>query len=60
MTETVKSPCISVCALDENDLCTGCFRTLREISGWSEYSDVEKRRVTVEARQRMVDYYPLS
>ena len=30
----VKSPCISVCALDEEDICMGCFRSLREISDW--------------------------
>lgn len=59
MTETVKSPCISVCALDGNDICTGCFRTLTEISDWSEYSTGEKRKVVAAARQRMVDYYQL-
>lgn len=60
MTETVQSPCISVCALDEDDLCTGCFRTLREISDWSEYSNQEKRERVVEARQRMAEYFQLS
>mgnify|MGYP000156199142 CR=1 FL=1 len=60
MTEVIKSPCISVCALDEEDVCTGCFRTLREISDWSEYSNAEKREVVSVAKQRMVDYYQLS
>ena len=60
MTDVVKSPCISVCALDEDDVCTGCFRTLREISDWSAYSNAKKREVVSEARQRMSDYFQLS
>ncbi len=60
MTDVVQSPCISVCALDENDVCTGCFRTLREISDWSEYSNDKKRDVVSEARQRMVDYFQIT
>ncbi len=60
MTEVVQSPCISVCALDDNDVCTGCFRTLREISDWSEYSNDKKRDVLSEARQRMVDYFQIT
>ena len=60
MTEIVKSPCISVCALDTDDICTGCFRSLREIGDWSSYSNDEKREVVTEARQRMRDYFHLS
>ncbi|HCS29117.1 MAG TPA: DUF1289 domain-containing protein [Spongiibacteraceae bacterium] len=60
MTEIVKSPCISVCALDPDDICTGCFRSLREIGDWSSYSNDEKREVVTEARQRMRDYFHLS
>ena len=41
----IKSPCISVCALDENDVCFGCYRTANEITNWSVYSDEEKRDV---------------
>ncbi|MFT5575114.1 MAG: putative Fe-S protein YdhL (DUF1289 family) [Bermanella sp.] len=59
MTDTVQSPCVSVCALDEGDLCAGCFRTLREISDWSEYSNQKKREVVIEARERMVEYFQL-
>jgi predicted Fe-S protein YdhL (DUF1289 family) len=41
----VKSPCISVCALNEDDLCVGCHRTGNEISRWSRYSNAERREV---------------
>ena len=31
----VKSPCVSVCALDEQDICIGCQRTAAEITLWA-------------------------
>ncbi|NVL30544.1 DUF1289 domain-containing protein, partial [Pseudomonas syringae pv. actinidiae] len=31
----VRSPCVSICALDEQDICTGCQRTVSEITQWS-------------------------
>ena len=37
------SPCVSICALDENDICVGCFRSGGEISIWGLLSDEEKR-----------------
>ena len=43
--ETVPSPCVSICALDDNDICIGCFRSGREISDWGRLSDDEKRAV---------------
>ncbi|MGJ8646504.1 MAG: DUF1289 domain-containing protein [Marinomonas colpomeniae] len=30
----VKSPCVNICFLNEDDLCTGCYRTGKEISLW--------------------------
>ena len=59
MTETVKSPCINVCALDEDDLCVGCFRSMREITDWSEYPEDKKREVVTQAQQRMKRHYNL-
>ena len=50
---SVLSPCIRQCCLDENDICLGCFRVLAEITGWQRAGDpqrllilqaVEKRR----------------
>ncbi|WP_372763917.1 DUF1289 domain-containing protein [Litorivivens sp.] len=60
MTEVVKSPCISVCALDEDDLCMGCYRTMQEITDWSEYTNEVKREVIVRAQQRMKRRYNIS
>jgi len=36
------SPCINICKLNHQDICTGCFRTLEEIGKWSNSSDAEK------------------
>ena len=47
------SPCISVCVLDENDICMGCYRSADEITDWFMASDDEKREVLRKARQRM-------
>lgn len=41
----VKSPCIHVCALDEQDICTGCQRTASEITRWARMDDQERREV---------------
>jgi hypothetical protein len=40
----VTSPCIGICRLGDK-YCQGCFRTIREIGGWSNYTDDEKRAV---------------
>ena len=41
---SILSPCIGVCTLDADGLCTGCFRTMSEIAGWSRMSDDERLR----------------
>ncbi|AIS19667.1 DUF1289 domain-containing protein [Pseudomonas rhizosphaerae] len=48
----VKSPCISVCALDDQDVCTGCQRTAVEITQWGRMSDDERRAVLRLTHQR--------
>jgi predicted Fe-S protein YdhL (DUF1289 family) len=47
----IESPCIGVCRLGER-YCQGCFRTIREIGGWSSYSDEEKLAVLVQLPAR--------
>ncbi len=32
--QTVPSPCIAVCTLDDDDLCVGCLRHVDEIREW--------------------------
>jgi len=50
--EAVKSPCINVCALDKNDVCEGCFRSVAEITRWAGMENDERKRVLERCWQR--------
>ena len=41
----VLSPCIGVCALDDEGLCSGCHRTSAEIARWPQMNDDERLRM---------------
>lgn len=47
-----RSPCVSVCALDENDLCIGCLRSGNEIALWGGMSSQEKNSVLERVAER--------
>lgn len=59
MTEvTVESPCISVCAMNEDTgFCIGCYRTLEEIKSWWDLENTEKKAVVEAAKQREEDQF---
>jgi predicted Fe-S protein YdhL (DUF1289 family) len=42
-----------VCRIGDRH-CIGCYRTIREIGGWSSYSDDEKRAVLAQLPGRRV------
>ncbi len=44
------SPCLNICTLDEDDVCTGCLRTLDEIASWGSLG--------AEAQWRIVEALP--
>ncbi|TQV66128.1 DUF1289 domain-containing protein [Exilibacterium tricleocarpae] len=48
----VASPCVSICALDDRDICVGCFRTGREISEWGSLDNARRREVLALAAER--------
>ncbi len=48
----VASPCVNICALDDDDVCSGCQRTVAEITRWSRMSNVERREVLVLCHER--------
>ncbi len=50
--EVPRSPCISVCVLDEKDICTGCYRSAGEITDWFMASPEQKREIIARARER--------
>lgn len=51
------SPCINVCALDEQDICVGCFRTAQEITDWTILDEDKQRDVVKLANQRRKEYF---
>jgi predicted Fe-S protein YdhL (DUF1289 family) len=48
-----RSPCISVCVLDDDDICMGCYRSSSEITDWFMATNEQKREVLRQARERM-------
>jgi predicted Fe-S protein YdhL (DUF1289 family) len=44
----VINPCVSVCRIDDNNMCEGCGRSLKEIREWSIY--IDKRRSIIMKR----------
>ncbi len=46
------SPCVSICALDADDICLGCFRTGDEITDWFIADDARKREILRNAEAR--------
>jgi uncharacterized protein len=56
MNDTVESPCIAVCQLDdEEQFCIGCYRTPLEIEQWTNLSEQEKARLLKQLEQRRKD-----
>lgn len=47
-----QSPCISVCLLDEGDICVGCYRSADEITDWFMANAKGKREILKRARER--------
>ena len=44
-TQPVKSPCIEVCSLNNEDVCIGCYRTANEIIEWFSAPNERKREI---------------
>ena len=47
-----ESPCISVCLLDEQDICVGCYRSAEEITDWFMADADEKREILARCSAR--------
>lgn len=49
--DEIESPCVQICVVHpETRICTGCYRTIDEITDWS--------RMTPEARRNIMDGLP--
>lgn len=54
--QTVPSPCVSVCQMDEaTGLCQGCLRTLEEIGQWGNADDAFKRVIWTRIETRLTE-----
>ncbi|MDO8178894.1 MAG: DUF1289 domain-containing protein [Undibacterium sp.] len=52
----VPSPCISICEMNASkEWCTGCFRSIEEITRWSSASNEAKRIIWRQIKHRMFD-----
>lgn len=54
-----RSPCISVCVLDDADICAGCYRSAEEITDWFMASNEQKREVLRLAAERMAKSFDI-
>lgn len=55
----VTSPCINICRMDQaSGLCSGCFRTLEEITAWSRVGDDNKRAILAAVARRRIEHVP--
>ncbi|APX23942.1 MAG: DUF1289 domain-containing protein [Rhodobacteraceae bacterium] len=51
--DEIESPCIKICVIHpEARLCTGCLRSIDEITQWSRMSAEERRAVMAELPER--------
>jgi uncharacterized protein len=55
----IASPCINVCKMDaQTGLCTGCFRTIDEITVWSRIDDRRRVNILAAVAQRRLQQEP--
>jgi predicted Fe-S protein YdhL (DUF1289 family) len=52
--EPPKSPCISICVLDDEGICQGCFRSSVEITDWFIANPTEKQAILARAQERLI------
>lgn len=50
--DKVRSPCVSICALDGDDVCIGCHRTGDEIMRWPRMTNDERQEVLKSVAKR--------
>ncbi|MBI1335203.1 MAG: DUF1289 domain-containing protein [Armatimonadetes bacterium] len=46
------SPCVKHCGIDESLICSGCYRTGREVAAWPKMTDQERWDLLLELDRR--------
>jgi predicted Fe-S protein YdhL (DUF1289 family) len=49
---TIASPCTGICAIEDDDLCRGCARTLDEIAAWGMMTPERRTAVMADLPSR--------
>lgn len=48
----IESPCVAVCKIDhESGYCIGCNRTIEEITNWSSFNDIQKKKILMKVKK---------
>jgi hypothetical protein len=51
--DEIESPCIKICVIHpEERICTGCYRSIEEITGWTRKSEAERKAIMQELPSR--------
>ncbi|WP_243612007.1 DUF1289 domain-containing protein [Shimia aestuarii] len=51
--DEIESPCIKLCVIHpEERICTGCYRSIEEITGWARKTPEERRAIMQELPSR--------
>lgn len=51
--DEIESPCIKLCVIHpEERICTGCYRSIEEITGWARKTPEERRAIMEELPSR--------
>ncbi len=51
--DEIESPCVQICVIQpETRLCTGCLRSIDEITAWSQMSPEKRRDVMADLPSR--------
>ena len=49
----IESPCVKICVIHPSErICTGCHRTIEEISAWSRLPQIERDKIINELPER--------
>ncbi|WP_341504001.1 DUF1289 domain-containing protein [Gallaecimonas sp. GXIMD4217] len=49
---STQSSCIACCALNDDHVCVGCYRSIYEIANWNRLSDDDKAAVNADLPAR--------
>lgn len=49
------SPCVAICELNADDICTGCMRSLDEIGDWGSASERRRQQILDNAQVRLAE-----